>query len=325
MVSRTGDFLNCLVMAASPWWLGFKYSDIAREQGTYRPGPLGYRPYLQRHEPPQAAATRRRARIVYDRVMAAKDERVAEISRALAQAGREPAPDPQFWDAVGGWMIETVEGSRETGSDRHHPYIQDYPGRPPTQIDGESTMVLRPLWESIVLDLSFLLGEHMIARETDARWSFDGEWREDSCAGDPRVVIAAAERRKGDAPHMHNGDAPHMQMPFRAIGSAARHCLHRRQGLFGKNPEPFRLGDVLRQLGDRPQPYNARKEFIASLEAHLDEHGDLPPNAEIVRWMVEARLTDMPELPDRLAAILDERDRCDGRTGKASWRVVAKA
>jgi hypothetical protein len=161
----------------------------------------------------------------------------------------------------------------------------------------------------------------MITRETDARWSFDGEWRKDSCAGDPRVAIAAAQRRNSDAPP---DCTPLLQMPFRTIGSAARHCLHRRQGLFGNKPEPFRLGDVLRQAGDRPQPYDARKEFIASLEAHLDEHGDLPPNEEIVGWMIEARLTDMPELPDRLAAILDERDRRDGRTGKDSWRAVPK-
>jgi hypothetical protein len=244
---------------------------------------------------------------------------VAETSRTLAPLACEPeAPDPQFWDAVGDWMTETVEGSREAGSDRYHPVIQDYAGRPPAEIEGESTTVLRPLWESIALDLSFLLGEHMISRRATARWSFDGEWREASCAGDPRVVVAAEHR---------NGGAPPLQTPFRTISAAARHCLHRRQGLFGKTPEPFRLGDVLRQFTDSDQrkPYDAVKDFIASLETHLDQHGDLPPNDEIVRWMVEARLLDMPELPDRLAAILDDRDRRDGRTGKASWRATAKA
>lgn len=319
MVSRTHDFLGRLLTAASPWRLGFKYSDIGREQGTYRPGPPGYRPYLAAHEPPQATATRRRARIVYDSVMGVKDARVAEISRLLTQLIRAPTPDPQFWDAIGGWMTETVEGSRESGSDRYHPVIQDYPGRPPTAVDGESTTVLRPLWESIVLDLSFLLGEHiMTSLGGGARWGFDGEWREGSCAGDPRVVMVADHR---------NGGVPPAQMPFRTISAAARHCLHRRQGLFGKTPEPFRLGDVLRQAvdGNRPKPFDARKEFIASLEAYRDAHGDLPPNDEIVRWLVEARLLDMPELPDRLAAILDERDRRDGRTGKASWRAAAKA
>ena len=69
---------------------GFKYNDIAREQGRYRASPPGYLPYLAGHEPPQATATNHRARIVYDCVMAAKDERVAEISRTLAQSGREP-------------------------------------------------------------------------------------------------------------------------------------------------------------------------------------------------------------------------------------------
>jgi hypothetical protein len=312
------DFVSRLLEAARPSWAGFKYSDIAREQGAYRPGPPGYRPYLARHETPQAAATSRRARAVYDALMAAKDERVAEISRVLVQSGRAPAPDPQFWDAVGDWMIETIEGSREPGSDRYRPSIQDYPGPPPTQINGESTTVLRPLWESIVVDLSFLLGEHMIALRDGARWGFDGEWREGSCAGDPRIVMMAQTRKD---------EIPPLQMPFRTLGSAARHCLHRRQGLFGKKVEPFRLGDALRQIisAAEPKPYSAREEFIASLEAHLAEHGDLPPNDEIVRWMVEARLTELPQLPSQLAAILDERDRREGRTGKASWRATAKA
>lgn len=311
------DFLGRLLEAARPWRAGFKYSDIGREQGGYRPGPPGYRPYLAAHEPPHATETSRRARAVYDCVMAAKDERVAEISRVVPQLVRDPQPDPQFWDAVGDWMTGSVEGSREPGSDRYHPVIQDYPGRPPTQINGESTTVLRPLWESIVLDLSLLLGEHMIARLATARWSFDGEWREGSCAGDPRVAVVADQR----------GGMPPLQMPFRSISAAARHCLHRRQGLFGKKPEPFRLGDVLRRIveGEAPKSYDARRELIASLEAHLEEHGDLPPNDEIIRWVVEARLPDVPELPDRLAAILDERDRRDGRTGKASWRASVKA
>ena len=165
MVSRTNEFFNRLLVAASPWRLGFTYGDIGREQGAYRPGPPGYRPYLAAHEPPQATATQRRARLVYERVMASKDARVAEASRTLAPLMCEPeAPDPQFWDAVGDWMTETVEGSREPGSDRYHPVIQDYPGKPPAQIDGEGTTVLQPLFESIVLDLSFVLGEHMIAR-----------------------------------------------------------------------------------------------------------------------------------------------------------------
>lgn len=309
--------LSRLLEAASPWWLGFKYSDIGREQGQYGPPPPGYRPYVARHEPPHATATSRRARIVYDRVMAAKDERVAEISRLLMQAVREPVPDPQFWDAVGDWMTETVEGSREPGSDRYRPAIRGHLGTPPTQIDGESTTVLRPLWESIVLDLSFLLGEHMIARQQPARWTFDGEGREGSCAGDPRVAVTT---------ELREGEVLPLQMPFQVIGPAAQHCLHRRQGLFGTALEPFRLGDALRRIvdGDRPKPYDARKELIASLEAHLAEHGDLPPNDEIIRWVVEARLSDVPPLPDRLAAILDERDRRDGRTGNASWRATAK-
>lgn len=321
MVWRTGDLLNRLLEAAAPWWWGFKYSDIEREKGTYRASPPGYRPYLARHEPPLATATNRRARIVYERVMAAKDERVAEISRVLTQLGRKPVPDPQFWDSVGNWMIETVEGSREPGSDRFHPYLRDYAGsgRPPAQIGGESTTVLRPLWQSIVLDLSFLLGEHMITHLRTARWGFDGDWRTGSCSGAPRVVVMVAERRIDDTPPM--------QMPFRSIEGSAQHCLHRRQGLFGKKLEPFRLGDALRRIintDDRPKSYNAPEEFIADLEDYLVEHGDLPPNDEIVQWMVEARLSKLPELPGRLAAVLDERDRREGRTGKASWRATTK-
>jgi hypothetical protein len=38
--------------------------------------------------------------------------------------------------------------------------------------------------------------------------------------------------------------------------------------------------------------------------------------------MVDARLSRVPELPSQLTAILDERDRREGRTGKASWRAA---
>jgi hypothetical protein len=71
---------------------------------------------------------------------------------------------------------------------------------------------------------------------------------------------------------------------------------------------PFRLGDVLRDASNpSPQLYNAAKAFIANLEAYLDAHGDLPPNEEIVEWMLDERLVEMPELPSRMSAILDER------------------
>jgi hypothetical protein len=122
-----------------------------------------------------------------------------------------------------------------------------------------------------VLDLSFLLGEHMITRPKTARWGFDGEWHQGSCAGDPRVVMMAKRRSDETAP---------MEMPFRSIGSAARYCLQRPQGLFGRNLEPFHLGDLLRRIIDtdgRPKRYDAREEFIASLEAYLDPRWRRPP------------------------------------------------
>lgn len=115
------------------------------------------------------------------------------MSRILGQSVGDPVPDPQFWDAVGNWMIDTVEGSREAGSGRIQPAIKDYAGsgRAPAEIGGESTTELRPLWESIIFDLSFLFGEHVLTRVRAARRGLNGNVYEGSVAGDPRIFATA--------------------------------------------------------------------------------------------------------------------------------------
>lgn len=43
----------------------------------------------------------------------------------------------------------------------------------------------------------------------------------------------------------------------------------------------------------------------------------------VVAWLVDSRLPGMPDLPARLATILDERDRRAGRSGEQSWRAMS--
>ncbi|MDQ8727443.1 hypothetical protein [Bradyrhizobium sp. LHD-71] len=244
--------------------------------------------------------------------MAVKTTRVADISALLRRTGLEPAATPEAWDKIGRWIGETVEGSREPGSDRYGPYLPYYPGVPPRQIKGESTSVLRPLWQSVVLDLALLLGGHMIARAPSARWSCDGEWREGSCSGEPLVAIPGQDIPTGHLPTLHG--------PFDAIESVAWQGLHRRQQL--TDPPPISLGEILHNAIERPpSSRDPRQELIKSLEDYLNEHGDLPENEEIVDWMIDEGLLEMPELPSRLVSILDERDERAGRAGtKDAWR-----
>jgi hypothetical protein len=185
---------------------------------------------------------------------------------------------------------------------------------PPRQIKGESTTVLRPLWESVVLDLGLLLGEHMIARAASARWSHDGEWHAGSCRGEPLVAIPGTEIPKGQLPALH--------MPFGAAVLVARRELGRRQQL--GDPPPISLGEILQNaIEASPIPRDPRQEFIDCLEHHLKEHGDLPDNDEIVERLIDDRLLEMPELPSRLEAILDGRDERAGRAGtKNAWRLA---
>jgi hypothetical protein len=294
------NLMHVFVSGAPPL-SGFKYRHIAHEQGTYRPILPGYRPYLGRHELPNRTSTERRARIVFRRVMAAKKERVAEISRVLKQAGCELAPEPEAWDTIGRWIADSVEGSRERGADRYRPAIPDYAGRPPTQVGGESTTELRPLWRSLVLDLSFLLGEHMIARIGRAHWISHNEWS-GGVSGEPLVVRDDVTLEEGDTAPIH--------MPMGWIEGAVLEALHIRLRVRYPDGARWALRDALRQVLDgTPQPFNPRKEFIAALEAHVDEHDELPDDAEMAELMNDYRLLELPELPSRLASMLDERNR----------------
>lgn len=315
-----GVMLRSLVEGFSPWWLRFTYRDIARERGAYPSVlPPGYRPYIGWHEPPDRTLSPRRARVVYDAVMAARTDRVAEISRVLEIMGLLPATDPLAWNAIGTWLMESLQGSREPcdiGAGSRARPTRGAADKP------ESTVTLRPLWESVVLDLSLLLGEHMIAAAPGpgARWCFEGEWQPTSRAGDPRVASLARASRKGEI-------VPARQ-PFWAVRRAAELGLARREGVLDRLSDPLRLGDELRRLLDEPSsaPVDptaiAAAALIEALEAHLDAHGDLPGDEEIVALLVDARLSGMPDLPPRLAAILDERDRRAGRSAEQSWRAM---
>jgi hypothetical protein len=292
------NLMHAFVPAAPPF-LGFKYRHIARERGTYQPIVPGYKPYLGRHEPPNRTSTPSRARIVFRRVMAAKDERVAEISRVLKHAGCELAPEPEAWNTIQRWIADNVEGSREPGSDRYRPYIPDYAGLPPTQVRGESTTELRPLWRSIVLDLSFLLGEHMIARIGRAHWISNHDWR-GGVSGEPLIVRDDVTLEEGDEAPVH--------MPMGWIESAVLEALDFRLRVRYPDGARWFLRDALRRVDEPHRPFNPRKEFIAALEQHVDEHGDLPDDDDIMELLIDYRLLEMPELPSRLESMLEARN-----------------
>lgn len=271
------------------------YRRLARETGAYTVALDGYQPYRARHEPPDRTTTEQRARIVYERVLAVEAERTAAITVFLERQGLALGPEPEAWDAIGAWVSQRIEGSREPGSCRYSPYIRDDVGGPaPTQIRGESTTQLRPIWHSIALDLSLALGREVIRRFPDARWTAPADWpgREASVNGDPLIA--------------HGGGWTYMEAPFARVRGLMQYALLVRLGLV--EAQRVRLGDALREPAGLP--FEERKEpeaFIMHLRECVADNGELPDDGEVGWMLYEHGLETMPDLPPDLTALFEAR------------------
>ncbi|MGK6316990.1 hypothetical protein [Neorhizobium sp. DT-125] len=270
------------------------YRQLARETGTYAGMIEGYRPYLGDHEPPDRTARAQRARIVYELILAAEAERIAEVTALLARQGLAVTPAPEAWDAIGRWVLKHIEGSREPGSDRYAPYIRDRVGDPPPkQVDGESTTKVRPLWRSVAFDLSLLLGRHMIEALPGGRWIRDGEQR-----GREGSVLAA--------PLVAHDGKPAVHQPFANVSGFMRHALAVRLRVVSEVGS--RLGDGLRWVTEAAETDfklpSAEESFINAVREMAEEYGTPPDPADLELMLKEHGLTEMPALPPDLARMV---------------------
>jgi hypothetical protein len=109
----------------------------------------GYSPYIPEFpvEPrPLHEAPRREARAAFKQLMAAKDERIAELGRLLRRNGIELRSSDEGLQEVNDWFRTEVESDPQN------------PGR------------LRPLWYAVVNDLALYLGDVCIDRCPNLEW-----------------------------------------------------------------------------------------------------------------------------------------------------------
>ncbi|GJE71025.1 hypothetical protein [Methylorubrum podarium] len=267
------------------------YRSLRREKATY-PGRLeGYVPYAANHEPPDRTATEQRARIVAGRVITVAEERAAQAAALLEREGIVLAPNPEAWDAAGRWLAEHVEGSREPGSDRYAPALpRRDSGRAPTQVGGESTTQLRPLWRCLALDLGLLLGQHMIAARPGAGWTVENALRRRaaSVSGEPLIVA----------------DGIVLGAPLHRIRDVLHAALLARLGLRNEAVPP--LGDAMRRLVTLDDPANRddpAADLIAELEEFVMEYGVMPSEEDLRALPEQFGLDVLPPLPPDLEAL----------------------
>lgn len=267
------------------------YRSLLHESAAYSGRLDGYAPYAADHEPPDLTATAERAGLVAGRIVAVAAERAAEAEAWLRRAGLAVSPDPDSWDAVGRHLAERVEGSREPGSDRYSPALpRRGPGPAPTQIGGESTTQLRPLWRSLALDLGLLLGRDMIAARPGAGWMAENALRarDSSVSGEPVVATA---------------DGLVLGAPVLEVRRFLHAALLARLGLREAAPP---LGDALRRLAAAEDPENRpdpAADLVSALRAFVSEHGTLPPERDLPAIAAEYGLDALPLLPPDLDAL----------------------
>ena len=104
-----------------------------------------YTPFDPGVEGPLGQLTRREARAAFERLMAAKAERIAELGRLLERNGIQLSADDESLQALNDWFRAEVEAG-------------DVPRR------------LRPLWYAVVNDIALFLGDVIIDRAPGLRW-----------------------------------------------------------------------------------------------------------------------------------------------------------
>ena len=107
----------------------------------------GYLPFDPGVSRPLHEVTKREARAAFNRLMDAKDDRLAELGGLLRLNGIELTSSDDGLQDLNDWFRAEVEGDPSTGR-------------------------LRPIWYAVVNDISLLLGDAMIQRSLNLRWVF---------------------------------------------------------------------------------------------------------------------------------------------------------
>ncbi|MFF1820697.1 hypothetical protein ACFVWG_25550 [Kribbella sp. NPDC058245] len=105
----------------------------------------GYKPFDPGVSGPLNELTRREARAAFERLMAAKSERIDELRRLLANNGVELSSSAPGLQALNDWFRSEVEGDPAVSR-------------------------LRPIWYAVVNDIGLFLGDALIERNPHLKW-----------------------------------------------------------------------------------------------------------------------------------------------------------
>jgi len=104
-----------------------------------------YAPFDPGVSRPLHEVTKREARAAFDRLMAAKDDRIAELRRLLSLNGVDLCSSDKGLQELNDWFRREVEGDQRSGR-------------------------LLPNWYAVVNDLALYLGDVVIERCPNLRW-----------------------------------------------------------------------------------------------------------------------------------------------------------
>lgn len=192
----------------------FQWSSIdAADPGEVFAGYTPYRsvePLLMQHLP--ASAGRR----AFDHLMASRHQRLAEIGALLSRHGvsvQVDAGNADAWRAIATFLHTQITPGDETAA--------MLAANPPTsstdwlRLRGER--FIAPLWQSVVVDLSLLLGEHIRCVRSSVDWCF---WA-DSGFSEPE----AYGRSPWLLDRQRSGDKPHRTLVFERVAANAHNAL----------------------------------------------------------------------------------------------------
>ncbi len=132
----------------------FYFSSIEEESGDYEHHFPGYDPYISSQPVMIEYLPTDYGRDAFLHMMQARARRVRMIVATLKDNGITVRASDDCWTAIGQWITATIEPNKE---------------------QSKNQALFRPLWYSLLLDLSILLGEQMISLKPGTCWYFWGD------------------------------------------------------------------------------------------------------------------------------------------------------
>ncbi len=255
-------------------WITHESGDYEYAYGEYRPY-LSSQPLLIQYLPLEYASD------AYAHLMVHREQRVKEVTGLLVRSGISVDATRESWSDIGEWVYQHIEENREPGM---------------TAIRSESgefltaEAMLRPIWHSLIIDLSLLLGEQLINLKAGCGWYFWGESGHAEAArfGTTPWILCESTPAMGKWHHK-----PDRLLPFDLISDAITFILSRKLLAIRVNP----LGTLFEQVAGMPVG-------LEKPEQPIPEDSEV---MQICEWLAEYKQqsSDRMDTKDKQQALSD--------------------